>query len=411
MTIKFNLEIIMKRKTCISLVAAGLSLLPAALQSQDQPDSPAIAEKRADEAVARQNDFAKRADEAAARDAEAQQQFQAEVQRNRNLAAKQRAQATDEYKRANTMFQDRLQAIVRRGPVSPGGSLVIRSSEMDSKEQASLEEDLVIMSHVVEKALSSAIGSQKQPSYYLGVDVAFGPGSSSIRGFYLESYGAVFTAKVGFPLVAPSKNETEKQKPAPESVWDEARQEVYGGRMEPKSVYVRTEDYDEKKVSDLKDALLETLKNASQIRGLKTDDFITVCILGGPGGSSDRTATREELEKRRKELNDLRTRYTDEWPTVLNTRERIKALEAQLAANEPRPPVSTILTIRVKKSDVDSFAKDKLNLDEFRKKAKIMAYLGAVDSPRTAPFGSGVTFGGGVTGGGGGGGFGANPGY
>jgi hypothetical protein len=72
---------------------------------------------------------------------------------------------------------------------------------------------------------------------------------------------------------------------------------------------------------------------------------------------------------------------------------------------QPASAEASLLTIRVKKSDVDSFAKDKLNLDDFRKKAKIMPYTGAVDSPRTAGFG-------GVTGGGGGGGsFGANPGY
>ena len=392
----------MKRKKFIHSVLAGVLLLPTILQAQGQPDSPALAEKRADEAVASQNVFAKRADEAAARDAEAQQQFQAEVQRNRDLAAKQQAEASGEYKRANAMFQDRLRAVVRRGPGSPGRSLVIRSSEMDPKEQVSLEEDLTVMSHVLEKTLGPAFGSQKQPSSYLGVDVAFGPGSSSISGFYLEGYGAVFTVKVGFPLLAPPRNETEKQKPVSESAWDDARQEVYGGRMEPTSVYVRSEDYDEKKVSNLKDALLETLSNASHIRGLKAEDFVTVCVLGGPGGSWDRVATREELETLRKQLNDLRLQYTDSWPTVVNTRERIKALEAQLATNEGRQPVSTTLTIRVKKSDVDSFAKNKLNLDDFRKKAKIMPYAGAVDSPRN------VTFGGGVTGGGG---FCANPGY
>jgi hypothetical protein len=367
----------MNRKTFIPIIVVGLSLLPAVLRSQGRPDSP---------------------EEAARREVEAQRSFGAQVQRNQDRAVKQQAQAEGEYKRANTMFQDRLRAVVQRGPDSPGRSLVIRSSEMDPKEQGSLEEDLMVMSHVLEKALNSAIGSQKQPSSYLGVDVAFGPGSSSIRGFYLEGYGAVFTVKVGFPLLAPPRNETEKQKPVSESAWDEARQEVYGGRMEPKSVYVRTEDYDEKKVSNLKDALLETLSNASHIRGLKAEDFVTVCVLGGPGGSWDRVATREELETLRKQLNDLRLQYTDTWPTVLNTRERIKALEAQLVTNEARQPVSTTLTIRVKKADVDSFAKDKLNLDDFRKKAKIMPYAGG---PETATGGGFVGGGGGSIGGGG----------
>jgi hypothetical protein len=62
-----------------------------------------------------------------------------------------------------------------------------------------------------------------------------------------------------------------------------------------------------------------------------------------------------------------------------------------------------MLTIRVKKSDVDSFAKDKTSLDDFRKKAKIIPYAGGPESPVEGgfvaggggSFGSGNSFGGG----------------
>ena len=36
----------------------------------------------------------------------------------------------------------------------------------------------------------------------------------------------------------------------------------------------------------------------------------------------------------------------------------------------------TIMTIRVKKSDADAFAKGKMNLEDFRKKARITTYAG-----------------------------------
>jgi hypothetical protein len=36
----------------------------------------------------------------------------------------------------------------------------------------------------------------------------------------------------------------------------------------------------------------------------------------------------------------------------------------------------TIMTIRVKKADVDDFAKGKVNLDEFRKRASMTIYAG-----------------------------------
>jgi hypothetical protein len=364
----------MKRKPFILLILAGLSLLPAVLRSQDQPEAPAIAERRAEEAVARQDDIARRADEAATREAEAQQRFEGDVKRNRDVAAKQQAQVAEEYKRANAMYTDRLAGIIRRGPGSPGRSLVIRSSELDLKEQANLEEDLVVMSHLLEKNIGSAVGRQPKAGPVLGVDVVFVPGSSPARGLYLEGYGALFTLSVGFPLLPSPKSDVEKENPPADSTWNEARQEVYGQRADGKAVYVRGEEYDERKVNTLKDSVLEALKNATHIRGLKSDDSVTVCVFGAGAA----------------------------WPIKLKASNKPgepKPKEVYIAdRSEPR---SSMLTIRVKKSDVDSFAKDKLNLDDFRKKAKITSYAGGLDSLRPDGFG-GV---------GGGGGVGASTGY
>jgi len=382
MTIKFNLEKIMKRKLFISSVVAGLSLFPAVLRSQDGPSAADIGQGRAE--AARQEAIVRQGAEAP--DAQAQQQFQAEVQRNRNLAANERARADDEYKRANGMFQDRLHAIIRRASGSPdsaGRSLVIRSSELDVKDQANLEEDLVVMSHLLEKSVGSAVGPQPKASPILGVDVAFPAGSSPARAMYLEGYGALFTLSVSFPLLPSARESNEKENASADSTWNEARQEVFGQRMDGRG-YVRGEEYDERKVNTLKDTVLEALKNATHIRGLKSDDSVTVCVSGGGAA----------------------------LPVKLITGNNPGASKPkEMYVSERGEPRSTMLTIRVKKSDVDSFAKDKLNLDDFRKKAKIMPYAGAVDSSGTAAFGrGGVTFGGGGTGGGVGG-FGANPGY
>ena len=381
----------MKRKTFIPLIVAGLCLLPAVLRSQDQPDSPALAEKKADEAVARQDAIAKRADEAAAREAEAQQNFYAQVERNNDLAAKQQAEATDEYKRANPMFQDRLRNLISRVPGSPGQSiitrfsrvlqgLVIRSSELDPKEQASLEEDLAVMSHLLEKSVGSSLGLQPQGGPVLGVNLVFAPGHNPTRGLYLEGYGALFTLSVGFPLLPSPKNDEEKENPSTDSAWNEARQEVYGQqRMDGKAVYVRGEEYDERKVNRLKDTVLEALKNATHIRGLKNDDSVTVCVFGG--GAALPIKVKSANKPGGASLKEL------------------------YGADQPESR-STMLTIRVKKSDVDAFAKDKLNLDDFRKKAKILPYAGGPDAPMGGGFvgGGGGSFGGGGNSFGGGGG-------
>jgi hypothetical protein len=370
----------MKRKTFISLFVLGLSLLPAVVASQNRPASPEEA--------------------AAAREVEAQQNLFGQIQRNENLAAKQQAQAEGEFKRANPMFQDRLRSLISRSrvPGSPGQSLVIRSSELDPKEQANLEEDLAVMSHLLEKSVGGSLGPQPQGSSVLGVNVVFAPGHGPTRGLYLEGYGALFTLNVGFPLLPSSKNEDEKESPTTDSAWNEARQEVYGQQqIDGKAVYVRGEEYDERKVTRLKDAVLEGLKNATHIRGLKGDDSVTVFVSGGQismivkGSDQD---IRQELTDLRKQETELRTRYTDTWPTVRNVRDKIQALELQLAGKQPR---NTMLTIRVKKADMDFFAKDKLSLEDFRKRAKIMPYAGGPDSAMGGGFvgGGGASFGGG----------------
>src|SRR5689334_18392421 len=108
----------MKTKTFIPLIIVSLSLLPFVLRSQAQPDSPALAEKRADEAVARHEAVAKEADESAVQKAQAEQSYENQLHQAQGLAAKQQAEAADEYKRANPMFQDRLRGVINLGPGS-----------------------------------------------------------------------------------------------------------------------------------------------------------------------------------------------------------------------------------------------------------------------------------------------------
>jgi hypothetical protein len=342
----------MKTKTLIPLIVAGLSFLPIVLGAQDTPASEILQKLQE-----------RRAGSAGGGEVEGQQSYDAQVQHNQGQSAKQQAEATGEYKRANSMFQDRLRGVINRGPASPGGPLVIWSTELaDPKEQANLDEDLVVMSHLLEKTVSSALGSQPHASSVLGVNVVFAPGQNLMRGLYLEGYGALFTLSVGFPLLPSPKREA-KENPSADSTWNEARQEVFGQRWEGQGGYARGEEFDERKVNTLQDSVLVALRNATHIRGLKADDSIMVCVFGG---------------------SVLRMKViTADNPGAPKPKD--------VYAPDSLQPRTTVLTIRVKKSDADSFANDKLNLDEFRKRAKIMTYAGG---PETAT-GSGFVGGGG----------------
>jgi len=231
---------------------------------------------------------------------------------------------------------------------SGGLPFVIRSSEPDPKDQAQFEEDLLVMAHLIEKAVDGKVGKGRRNNTALGIDLYFKPGVNPIRSLYLEDYGAVFILNVAFPLLAPPKGDPDQPKPSTSSDWEKARRELYGnrdGRLDPPPA----ENYDQDQVDNLKEALLESMKNASNIRGLKPDDNITIAITGG------RVAPLFWSK-----------------PTV----KQGNAFNVQ-TSGPGQPAGSSTLTLRVRKSDVDAFAHNKLSLEEFRKKARWATYVGA----------------------------------
>ncbi len=273
----------------------------------------------------------------------------------------------------NSAYKQRLQAIVNRGHGSPGRTLVIRTSDTDPKVQPNLEEDLAVMSRILDKALEQKLSDDRRPRA-MGIDVFFAPGSSPIRSLYLEGYGALFLASVNFPLLPPpDKPEPSNEKSDTDSTWEETKRELYGQRdfnsgawdQYQKAFKAATDigsrqEYDEKKVEDLKDGLLQALRNASNIRNLKSDETITVCVFGGanPGPGKAKTAAKSAPDA------------PDEDGDAIVTLDRVWHRDGGVPAR------GTILTIRVKKSDADDFAKDKLSLEDFRQKASVTAYAG-----------------------------------
>jgi hypothetical protein len=95
-------------------------------------------------------------------------------------------------------------------------------------------------------------------------------------------------------------------------------------------------------------SVLESLKNATHIRNLKSDEFVTVAMLGAEGPPQRISVENEDEDGKPKRKT------------------RIETMGA--------PRGESTMTIRVKKSDIDDFAKNKLNVDAFRKKAKMLVY-------------------------------------
>jgi hypothetical protein len=247
---------------------------------------------------------------------------------------------------------------VRQG-TRPGRTVIIPGQEMDPKAAANAEEDLNVMARILEKALASR-DNDRDERRAMGISLSMaGPSSGAPRNLYLDGYGAVFFLDVKFPLMPPPRKEEEpKAKEPVSSEWEEARHELdasHSPDWRGNSLGKRgAMEYDAERVEELKDAILESLKNATHIRDLKADESITVVVTGGAGSRPDRRATRKTTTDGRNTLEEHSV-----W---------IDGSRAGAGRGE------ATLTLRVKKSDADAFAKGKLDLDEFRKRAITRVY-------------------------------------
>jgi hypothetical protein len=292
----------------------------------------------------------------------------------------------DPMRRASQLYSDRLQRIV--GTAYPGSAnaqtLVVAPSGIESEDLSNLQEDMSVMAHILEKAVDE---KRRAPGYTaLGIDVFFAPGTGPHRNLFLEGYGALFTLNVGFPLLPPATKAEPKETPR-DSTWEQARQELYGGHPERALDPTAFVEYNDETVKRLKGALIEALKNASNIRRLKPEDSVVVSVLGGPA-PAERSA---KSGNRRASVSSA-------------------GLSASPDAGDIRMQ-RTILTISVKKQDVDACAEGKLSLEEFRQKARAAAYAGEMTEGGAG--GAGVftgSAGGGFGGGFGGGGYGGGAG-
>jgi len=260
---------------------------------------------------------------------------------------------------------------------SAGPATVIQFSQPDPQglDLDAMQEDLNVMSLLLQRKLEDAVG-ENSPTYKMGIPLLLRSGQRSIESLYLDGFGTVFTVNVNFPLVAPPAGKTKEGESATGSDdWDKARKELYGSREAHESANPLGGGvpYDADQVAALKKGVLEALRSAANIRGLKSDESAVVTVFGtesvpavrvvgrggtgagGGGGAEAGIAGTLPAE------SDALEAY---W----------RVIRGESSHGRGR---GTVLTIRVRKSDAEAFAKGKLNLDQFQQKAVINAYLGS----------------------------------
>ena len=243
-----------------------------------------------------------------------------------------------------------------------GAVLVIPSTEMKPEDITAVIEDMSIMSRIFDRNL----GQQRLTTTRTGIffdrntapwsDVFVGHGHAT-QAIYLEGFGSLFLIGVDFPLSAPPKVQETKPEEGVDTVWRETQREIYSPGDSRRRVKVQPQkEYDAEKVQDLQKTLIKTLKHAANIRGLKTDEWVTILVRSSAPAAiiTSTIVTRSSGEKS---------------PAASNVRTSTAALPAETA-----PGQATFLTIRAKKSDIDSFAKNQLDYDKFSQRVSVLTY-------------------------------------
>lgn len=265
-----------------------------------------------------------------------------------------------------------IRALVNRPGRALLHPLIVQHSTDDPARAAHLEEDLAVMSRILNKAADPEAGRAAH-NWAMGIVVTTLGAPQAPQTLYLDGYGALFLLSVKHPLVAPEAEEPVKA-PAvePDSEWETARAEVFG-RRGGVAARARTErgrrgaSYDAAQVEDLKHRLVDALKSAKNIRSLKDSDWITVVVTGSDGG---RGAT---VRAASPPVHPMPPELAKRYGLVPQTPNVPADKDVMVYTTEAGPSGDSAsqMVLRVKREDVDAFASARLTADEFEKRVAI----------------------------------------
>jgi hypothetical protein len=268
-----------------------------------------------------------------------------EPKKNRNLAGSGSGYAVTE--------------TYRTTPLESIPPLVIQFSSTNQTLVQDWEEDLSVMTHILEDSLQRA-ANEDLADIRLGIPMIVTK-NRSVRSMYLEGFGGIFMIKVNFPVVPPSKAEDEKSEHS-ESEWDKALQELHSRARQASWMAGNVEsgaDYDSDQVDTLRKELVHALKNASNFRHLTSSEYVSITVFGSPNSGKKASKT------------TIRRKKTDAAEALSKEASHDQATRTRSART------GTVLTLRVKKSDVDAFAKGTVDYDAFEQKVATNSYLGS----------------------------------
>ena len=273
--------------------------------------------------------------------------------------------------------------------------LILHFSASPDGKTPELEEDLLVMTRLLQKSLETGL-EDNSPAFKAGIPLLVNSSRQSVRAMYLEGFGALFMAKVGFPVTPPAAVTHKKSAAATATEWEKAKDEVLNEEASPAGFDAEVAtymDYDAAQVENLKKGLLQSLKNAANIRQLKPEEFVSVTVFGAPNTSVARVVTRVRNAKTPTAPKPVSGQDAGRVPqdVVREVEAAVELAKAQALESSARAiefsigrgtaraggAQGTVLALRVKKGDVDAFARGKLDSAAFEKAVTTHAYAGS----------------------------------
>jgi len=274
--------------------------------------------------------------------------------------------------------------------------LVIPAAEVKAEDLDEITQDLHVMSHILDQKFKER---RQIAGVFTDFGDFFGRDERETEAIYLQGYGVLFLMEVNFTFAPPPEPQEKPDQETEEHLdetWKRAKRELFS----PEDPTVRrqldsTEGYDAEMVEELKRELFRTLKHAANIRSLKPEEWIIVTVvgegrqpseifIGDPyGGRTDRRYRSSRFRRGGSSgmsgsgggmgmMDEMGGGYgggMGGYGGGFGFGFGMGGFGGMGGYYS-----ETVLTIRVKKSDVDAFAKDELDFDQFRQKVQIFLY-------------------------------------
>lgn len=267
--------------------------------------------------------------------------------------------------------------------------LIVPAVDLEPEDLAGTVEDMYVMSHILDERF-------KEPRMIMGVfrDFGdfFGRDNRETEAVYMQGYGVVFIMEVDYTFTDARQSQQQADDKTAEGVdptWQQARERIFtpgAGRSMNSDVY--TGEYDGQMVDELKTELIRTLKHAANIRNLESGEWVILSVTGKSRqnggviggrlgyGRGSRTGSRS-VSRSRSGMAYGGGSYSSGGyggDSYGGGTYSISYGRGSMDNFETGVPPATVLTIRVKKQDIDAFSQGNISFEKFRQKVQIYTY-------------------------------------